>query len=573
MTDILPPLIQRLRKFVDIKEKRRIKTGRTPRARLGKPIHEPRMIMRRYQKRLEMFAVQLEDLIEERLLLQLPFLLDEERKRRQTFGMDAKNVVLKGFRQINFDSQRKREAQRRRRRLEKKRKEKLSIQKLANDPRLAEEKNLFNRGLKKELTPYFRSKRALQDTFLDLLETGRAAGISQPEQRKKQREENLERQRFARSFMETGKEIIKGGSQEAQEAIEKKRKEIETLDPLIRRSRPGIKVQPSELKQNLQDLESSFNETISDLIDDIADAGGDITQWTENKFDEMLGGQKGLDIFSKRALESEFLEENIEAWAEQNIRLIKGMSDQTMTRVQGIIEGGVRSGDSLEKIAEDIYKVTLKNRSDAKRIARDQTSKLNSSLTKMRSRNLGLELYEWSSSADENVRTSHEVLDGMLCRYDDPTIYSDDDGKTWKSRSSIGGFIGDPGEDIQCRCVGLAVLDEIKNFEILSDSEKKELAAIEKERKEGEEEILKRFRGLKKEKKLRYPPELISTHQKEELFKDQRASRALLEEGINDPITRRYYEQLRKKKEDMLFYEKVGISNKKLNKKLKKEEK
>ena len=558
MTDILPPLIQRLRKFVDIKEQRRIKTGRTPRARLGKPIHEPRMIMRRYQKRLEMFAVQLEDLIEDRILLQLPFLLDEERKRRQTFGMDAKNAVLKGFRQINFDSQRKREAQRRRRRLERKRKEKLSIQKLANDPRLAEDKNVFNRSLKKELTPHFRSKRALQDTFLDFLETGRAAGIYQPEQRKKQREENLERQRFARSFMETGQEIIKGGSQEA---IEKKRKEIEMLEPLMRRSRPGIKLQPSELKQNLQDLESSFNETISDLIDDIADAGGDITQWTENKFDEMLGGQKGLDIFSKRALESEFLEENIEAWAEQNVRLIKGMSDRTMTRVQGIIEGGVRSGDSLEKIAEDIYKVTLKNRSDAKLIARDQTSKLNSSLTKMRSRNLGLELYEWSSSADENVRTSHEVLDGMLCRYDDPTVYSDDDGKTWKSRSSIGGFIGDPGEDIQCRCVGLAVLDEIKNFEILSDSEKKELAAIEKERKEAEEEILKKFRVLKKEKKFMYPPEFISIHQKEELFKEQRASRTLLEEGINDPITRRYYEQLRKKKEATLFNEKVGISN------------
>lgn len=567
MTDILPPLIQRLRKFVDIKEKSRIKTGRTPRARLGKPIHEPRMIMRRYQKRLEMFAVQLEDLIENRILLQLPFLLDEERKRRQTFGMDAKNAVLKGFRQINFDSQRKREAQRRRRRLERKRKEKLSIQKLANDPRLAEEKHLFNRSLKKDLKPYFRSKRALQDTFLDVLETGRSAGIYQPEKRKKQREENLERQRFARSFMETGQEIIKGGSQEA---IEKKRKEIENLDPLTRRSRPGIKVQPSELKQNLQDLESSFNETISDLIDDIADAGGDITEWTENKFEEMLGGQKGLDIFSKRALGSEFLEENIEAWAEQNLRLIKGMSDRTMTRVQGIIEGGVRAGDSLEKMAEDIYKVTLKNRSEAKLIARDQTSKLNTSLTKMRSRNLGLELYEWSSSADENVRTSHELLDGLLCRYDDPTIYSADDGKTWKSRSSIGAFIGDPGEDVQCRCVGLAVLDEIKNFEILSDSEKKELAAIEKERKEAEEEILKKFRVLKKEKKSKTPPELISIHKKEELFKNQLASRTLLEEGINDPITRRYYEQLRKKKGDMLFNEKVGI---KLKLKKRKDEK
>lgn len=43
----------------------------------------------------------------------------------------------------------------------------------------------------------------------------------------------------------------------------------------------------------------------------------------------------------------------------------------------------------------------------------------------------------------------------MLCKYSDPTVYSDDGGKTWKKRSTIGAFIGKPGEDYQCRCLAL----------------------------------------------------------------------------------------------------------------------
>ncbi|HHH1326031.1 TPA: phage minor head protein [Yersinia enterocolitica] len=115
-----------------------------------------------------------------------------------------------------------------------------------------------------------------------------------------------------------------------------------------------------------------------------------------------------------------------------------------------LLEGG--RSENLINIIRERGDVTL---SRAKFIARDQTSKLNAELTEARSNALGLDVYEWSGTGDERERKSHFVLNGMLCKYSDPTVYSDDGGKTWKKRSSIGAFIGKPGEDYQCRCLSL----------------------------------------------------------------------------------------------------------------------
>ncbi|MEY0497658.1 phage minor head protein, partial [Providencia rettgeri] len=76
-------------------------------------------------------------------------------------------------------------------------------------------------------------------------------------------------------------------------------------------------------------------------------------------------------------------------------------------------------------------------------------------LTESRSRALGLDLYEWGGAGDERERDSHRKLNGKLCKYSDPAVYSDDGGKTWKKRKSIGAYEGHPGTDYQCRCVAL----------------------------------------------------------------------------------------------------------------------
>jgi hypothetical protein len=72
----------------------------------------------------------------------------------------------------------------------------------------------------------------------------------------------------------------------------------------------------------------------------------------------------------------------------------------------------------------------------------------------------GLKLYEWSTCGDERVRPSHALMDRKLCRWSDPAVYSDDEGKTWKARPQ-GAPLVHPGEEEGCRCTALSYEKEI----------------------------------------------------------------------------------------------------------------
>jgi SPP1 gp7 family putative phage head morphogenesis protein len=71
----------------------------------------------------------------------------------------------------------------------------------------------------------------------------------------------------------------------------------------------------------------------------------------------------------------------------------------------------------------------------------------------------GISEYEWSTSGDERVRSSHDELDGTRQSWDDPPVTNDD------------GDTNHPGEDYQCRCVAIPVLPDIGD---LTDSEEPE---------------------------------------------------------------------------------------------------
>ena len=62
-------------------------------------------------------------------------------------------------------------------------------------------------------------------------------------------------------------------------------------------------------------------------------------------------------------------------------------------------------------------------------------------LTEIRQRQLGVAGYRWSTSLDERVRDTHAANEGLFFRWDDPPAIT-----------------GHPGEDIQCRCVGIPTL-------------------------------------------------------------------------------------------------------------------
>ncbi|PVZ86714.1 hypothetical protein C9426_14965 [Serratia sp. S1B] len=139
----------------------------------------------------------------------------------------------------------------------------------------------------------------------------------------------------------------------------------------------------------------------------------------------------------------------------ENVSLIKSIQTDFIHDIGEQVFSNMKEGGRHENLIDIIHERGNVTKSRAKFIARDQAAKLNSDLTEARSMALGLDLYVWGGAGDERERDSHYVLNDMLCKYSDPTVYSDDGGKTWKQRKSIGAFIGKPGEDYGCRCVAL----------------------------------------------------------------------------------------------------------------------
>lgn len=137
-----------------------------------------------------------------------------------------------------------------------------------------------------------------------------------------------------------------------------------------------------------------------------------------------------------------FLRAESKLFTKQNVSLIKSIPEQYFTQIEGIVSRGAQQGillKDLKKQVQSRFKVT-ENR--AKLIARDQVSKFNGQLTKIRQEKAGIKKYIWSTSGDERVRDSHAAKDGRTYSWDSPPADT-----------------GHPSEDINCRCVAIPVIE------------------------------------------------------------------------------------------------------------------
>jgi uncharacterized protein with gpF-like domain len=72
----------------------------------------------------------------------------------------------------------------------------------------------------------------------------------------------------------------------------------------------------------------------------------------------------------------------------------------------------------------------------------------------------GLTMYVWETSGDERVKAACKKMDGKLCLWADPTVYSRNKGKDWIPRPK-GAVLTHPGEKDGCRCTAIAYEPEL----------------------------------------------------------------------------------------------------------------
>ena len=126
----------------------------------------------------------------------------------------------------------------------------------------------------------------------------------------------------------------------------------------------------------------------------------------------------------------------------------------------------VMRGDALSIVKKKVYESTNDyTKKKAQFIARDQVSKLNGAINKIQQKSVDINLYVWTAVGDARTRESHSRLNGVICSWDDPTIYYKvEDNKLVKHKRLASMFIGHPSEDYQCRCFGLPFIPELEGI-------------------------------------------------------------------------------------------------------------
>jgi SPP1 gp7 family putative phage head morphogenesis protein len=173
----------------------------------------------------------------------------------------------------------------------------------------------------------------------------------------------------------------------------------------------------------------------------------------QGAFDLMAGevdkrNGKGLALLGVDPRHVAGIESVIEHAREANMRLITGASSDFLDEVRGVLEEN--EGAHPEHIAALLQERVGVSKSRAQLIARDQTLKLNAQIAEHRQRAAGVSEYRWSGALDERERPMHRALEGQKFSWDDPPETSDN------------GDRNHPGEDFQCRCVALPVIDELE---------------------------------------------------------------------------------------------------------------
>ena len=167
--------------------------------------------------------------------------------------------------------------------------------------------------------------------------------------------------------------------------------------------------------------------------------------------------QKGTDVDLTPLVGDTAVKTKLDEYIAKNVSLITSVKNDYLNDVEKAIRESYLKNGRAENLATIIHERTGVSKSRARLIARDKTAKINAELDQERMQNLGVKLYIWQTAKDERVRHTHANMQGVLCRFDDDSVYSKDGGKTWIKREADKPKCK-PGVDIQCRCFAKAIL-------------------------------------------------------------------------------------------------------------------
>lgn len=223
-----------------------------------------------------------------------------------------------------------------------------------------------------------------------------------------------------------------------------------------------------EIEQTLYLATQAYGHRVKSILDNWILG---VDRSVQDKIYESMHAALGIDITA--VLQRPDVADAMSVAGMRAAGLITKMPQDYLGKIAGAVAdnfagNGLPEGRSLIEQIQHISGVEYKR---AKLLARDQTSKLTGALVAVRQQSVGVEMYIWRTSKDERVvgdptgispvgnskHGDHYHMEGFYFKWSDNSVYSDDEGATWKPRPATWSQ-SIPGNDIQCRCFGESVI-------------------------------------------------------------------------------------------------------------------
>ncbi len=198
----------------------------------------------------------------------------------------------------------------------------------------------------------------------------------------------------------------------------------------------------TEVERAIEDARAQFLMERSDENLDklIRNHGLAVNNRNRENFRRTFKQVMGVDVLAAEP----WLQEEVQAFMRENSSFIKSISDEYLSDVEQIVFRNVKAGNAPSVLARELGGAFDLTQNRARLIARDQTGKFHSRLTRLRYEGVGLKRYIWRTLADSRVRDDHDDLEGTEHEFANPPV-TVTTGKRAGQRNN-------PGEDIQCRC-------------------------------------------------------------------------------------------------------------------------
>lgn len=137
-----------------------------------------------------------------------------------------------------------------------------------------------------------------------------------------------------------------------------------------------------------------------------------------------------------------------EQWGENLNLYVKDWAENNILELRQKVVANTFRGQRAENLVQMIKDNYHVSENKAKFLARQETSMLMSKYRETRYRDIGSQKYRWSGAGDEREREDHKELNNKIFLWSDPPVVNRQTGKR-----------AHPGEDFNCRCIAVGIID------------------------------------------------------------------------------------------------------------------